>query len=220
MKKVISVVAISVLLAGCKVDINTEANYADIQSLEHKIISSDVYFEVSSCKNFEDSRQESDSLIRLKKTVPEVFSNAEYVECFEKRMDSYAHYKVPVGVGKFAEGAKKTDAELYLYSHGDILVGVFMNDKLIAKIKQKEKEAMTSFKFNVNLKINGDKTPVTSYIVSSYAADGSEALYPVPIAKYTWDGKQPVTYTLSNVSVDSLMAQGYTPVMMSPTYFK
>ena len=220
MKRVISVVAISVLLAGCKVDIEAETNYADIQSLEHKLITGDVYFEVSSCNDFDDSRKESKSLIRLKKAIPEIFSNAEYVECFKKQMTSYAYYKIPVGVGRFGDGAKKTDAEINIYSDGNILIGVSMEDSLIAKIKAQEKESLSKFKFGVSMKVNGDKKPVTAYIVSAYAAQGDDKLYPLPISKYTWDGVKQTTFTLSNVSIDSIIAQGYTPVMMSEDYFK
>lgn len=220
MKKIFSVMAVSLLLAGCKVDINTEANYADIQSPEHKLVTGDVYFEVSSCNDFDDSRKESDSLIKLKKAVPEVFKNANYKECFKQRMDSYAHYQIPIGVGAFSDDAKRVDAEIYIYSNDSVLIGVSMDESLIAKIKSKEKESTSNFKFGVNLKVNGDNKPVTAYVVSAYAAEGSDEMFPAAIAKYTWDGKQPTTFRLSNVSVDSIIEMGSVPVMMSPTYFK
>lgn len=221
MKKLLAVFIASVTLVGCKVDIGAEANYVDIQSLEHKLITGNAYFEVSSCKNFEDSRLESDSLIRLKKAVPEVFSNAEYVECFEKRMDSYAHYKIPVGVGNFDDGKdiKEVNAELYIFSNEKIRTGVMMSEALINKIKAKEKESMSNLSFNINLKINGDGTPVKGYVLSSYVQSEKNTASPEVARKLSWKGNKPLVFTLSNTSVDSVMAYGAVPVIVSPNYF-
>lgn len=220
MKKLLVVIISALALAGCKVDVNAETNYSDIQSSEHKLIKSDAYFEVSSCNDFDDSRKESDSLTRLKKEVPEIFINAEYIECFDKRMESYAHYKIPMGVGHFDDKSKPLPSEMYIFSEGNTLAGIFMSKELVEKIKAKEKDAMSNFKFNMTLKIKGTGTPISAYVISSYVNAKNGDIYPEAIRKYNWKGVDPLSLTLSNVSVDSMMAYGSVPVLVTSEYFR
>ncbi len=62
------------------------------------MVKGNIDIEVSSCNDYEDSRKESKNLIELKQKVPTIFKNAEYVECYRKKFDSYAHFTIPVAV--------------------------------------------------------------------------------------------------------------------------
>ena len=69
-----------------KVDLETKINTDNLLSSEQNIVKGDINFEVSSCNDFEDSKEkESKSLIELKNKVPEIFQDAEYVECYKQK---------------------------------------------------------------------------------------------------------------------------------------
>ncbi|NOL51680.1 DUF7424 family protein [Pelistega suis] len=94
-----SLIASAVVLAGCKVEAELEATHSELFSeTQHEKIGS-LYVEVAGCKHYEDSRQESDSLVKLKEAIQKYLPSTEYVECFSKKMDSFAHFKIPYAVG-------------------------------------------------------------------------------------------------------------------------
>ncbi|MDY7522456.1 hypothetical protein SBO61_30755, partial [Bacillus thuringiensis] len=214
MKK-LTFVALSVLaLSGCKVDVSTEVNLDDVQSHEHKLAKGDINFEVSSCKDFEDSRIESKSLKELKETIPSIVRGAQFVECYDKRMDSFAHFTVPVGVGRFGEQAKEQDADIYIFSQGDILAGVYMDKNLIQKIKKHEKDAIGSFDFSISVKVNSDGKPETLKVIGAFMKGKNFNNHPAIVQNLEWKGKDPITFSLSDVSIESLMRNGSVPFLV------
>ena len=78
MKKILPVLIAVSMLAGCKVDVETTVNTDDLVSHEHKLVTGNINVEVPACNDFEDSRKESKSLIRIKEQMPAVFSGAYY----------------------------------------------------------------------------------------------------------------------------------------------
>lgn len=84
--KNVMVAVISSLLVGW-VDLETKINTDNLLSSRQSmlIVKGDINFEVSSCNDFEDSRKESKS-DRIKNKVPEIFRDAEYVECYKQKL--------------------------------------------------------------------------------------------------------------------------------------
>ncbi|WP_157471905.1 DUF7424 family protein [Desulfuromonas sp. DDH964] len=88
MKK-ISLIIITVLaLSGCKATVETEVSLKDILESKTKTITGDLFVEVAGCNDYKDSRQPSSSLVKVQQTIPSIFPDAKYVECFRKEFDS------------------------------------------------------------------------------------------------------------------------------------
>ncbi len=86
------------LLAGCKVEMEIPINLSELKT--KKILSKElnVFIEVATCHSYEDSRNESKQLIKLKKQVATKIPRAKYKQCFSKKMQSFAEYKMPFAV--------------------------------------------------------------------------------------------------------------------------
>lgn len=88
------------LLVGCKATVETEVGLKDILESKTKTIDGNLYVEVTGCNSYEDSRKPSDSVIEAQQTIPRIFEDAEYIECFSKQFDSFAHFNIPVVLDK------------------------------------------------------------------------------------------------------------------------
>jgi len=105
------------LITGCKATVETEVSLTDIQQSESKLINGDLYVEVAACNSYEDSRKPSDSLVRAKQNVPSIFNGAEFVECFSKEFDSFAHFSIPIALDKDEDGKMASDSHINLISN-------------------------------------------------------------------------------------------------------
>lgn len=219
MKKIFMVAVISSLLVGCKVDLETKINTDDLLSSEQKIVKGDINFEVSSCNDFEDSRKESKSLIELKNKVPTIFKDAEYVECYKQKFDSFAHFSIPVGVGKVGEDKKIIDTDLMIISYKDILAGVNASEGLIKRIKQAEKDSHQKMDFSISIILIPGNVKIDKAVALGVTFTGSTSKNdPVLISGIKFD-KKPLTFKLSDVSVNELMQYGLVPFLVTPEYF-
>ncbi|EHJ3655110.1 hypothetical protein J9T75_000245 [Salmonella enterica] len=215
MKKYIAIAVASLLLSGCKVGVETDVNTDELQSTEQKEVSADLNFEVASCSSSEDSRVESDSLLKIKSKVPTIFRNAEYVDCYTKSFDSFAHFKIPVSVG-VRQKDEPFKNDVYLYSDGNIMAGIGAKKELISRIKQAEKDIPSGMDFDITINVNKGEQPLPKKItvLGVFAGKG----YPVLVRNLDFRIKK-VPLTLSNVSVQSLLEDGAVPFMVKPEYF-
>lgn len=215
MKRYIAIAVASLILSGCKVGVETYVNTDDLQSTEQKEVSADLNFEVASCSSSEDSRVESDSLLKIKSKIPTIFKDAEYVDCYSKNFNSFAHFKIPVSVGVRQKDVPFKN-DIYLYSDGNILAGIGAKKELISRIKQAERDMPSGMDFNITINvIKGDSPlPKIVTVLGSFA----DKTYPVLVRNLDFKIKK-VPLTLSDVSVQSLLEDGAVPFMVKPDYF-
>ncbi|MFK3558981.1 DUF7424 family protein [Pasteurella multocida] len=199
MKKTLTISAIALTLAGCKVDMSTDVMLSTLNEPTKEIISN-VAVEVASCTSYEDSRKESDSLIRIKEKLPTIFNGAKFVECYKKKMDSFAIFTVPVFIGK-----DEPAGDYNLWVHGTERV------PLIISASKKFRESLHNFKkreiskLNINsfLNVKNDTNNVLKFrMTSAYLGD-----IPVSNISYIHTFKPNDLYSikLSNVATDALL---------------
>ncbi|AMO47626.1 Hypothetical protein AKI40_1209 [Enterobacter sp. FY-07] len=110
-KKVIfrTACAIAVItLAGCKIELSSSVPLSALLGQEIKTGSAELYVEVPSCNDYEDSRKPSKSLIEAKEEISQIFTDSEFKECFKKKLDSIALFSVPIAYGPDGKVAKDT----------------------------------------------------------------------------------------------------------------
>ena len=71
------------------------------------------------CSDMEDSRRPSDFVIEAQKTISYIFKGAEYKECFEKNMESLAHFIIPIQITKAPNESLDT---VYMVSNADYIL--------------------------------------------------------------------------------------------------
>ena len=124
MKYILYMIAIMILLTGCKATIETEVSLKDILEAETKTIGGDLYLEVAGCSSHEDSRKPSDSVIKAQQTIPSIFADAKYIECFSKGFNSFAHFSIPVVLDKDKAGKPASESHINIASNSETLLAV------------------------------------------------------------------------------------------------
>jgi len=89
-----------IFLAGCKAEVYTSVSYNFLKDEEVKHIPGHIVMEVTSCSDYEDSRKPSSALTELVQSMPQVFSGAEFVECYRSGMDSLARFSIPIAISR------------------------------------------------------------------------------------------------------------------------
>ncbi|OTA14597.1 hypothetical protein Xvie_03534 [Xenorhabdus vietnamensis] len=219
MKKWLAIASAALILSGCKVDIETKVNTDDLTSPEHKMVRGDIDIEVSSCNDYEDSRKESKKLIELKQKVPTIFRNAEYVECYRKKFDSYAHFTVPVDVGFHADNTKLGNADIYIASTKDVYAGVMISADTLNKVRKAQKEAMEKFDIRMSVILERGKKPVPPLINMGSFLTGAKAKDEPMLAGWMGFATKELKFRLSDVS-NAALAQGeFAPILVTHEYF-
>ena len=191
---------ILIALTGCKATVETEVKLSDLLSAKTKDISGNLYINVPSCTSYEDSRQESKTLIRAKSTIPQIFLGAKYIECFTKKLDSYANFALPMKLDKDKDGKLASDSLLNIVSNKGALLMVGIPQAINQKLEKLKKDSFgtKSFDLTVNVKVTNDTGKNHPFKILAAYIDG------VP---YDYDNLESVAgesfvVKLSDVSVD------------------
>ncbi|WP_340610356.1 DUF7424 family protein [Xenorhabdus bharatensis] len=213
------VIASSVLiLSGCKVDVETKVNTDDLTSVEHKLVKGNIDIEVSSCNDYEDSRKESKNIIELKKKITTIFKNAEYIECYRKKFDSYAHFTIPVAVGVSPEKGLSHDADVFILSHQKTYAGALIPKDVLDRIKKAQKDMMGKLDIRMTIILERGVKPVPTLInLGTYVTSAKNKDYPV-VASGINLAKE-MKFRLSDVSNSSLSTGELVPFLVTPDYF-
>lgn len=206
-------IILAVLLTACKTNVETTVKLSDLLEAETKALQGDMYLEVTNCHDYEDSRKPSDAVIEAKKTIPGVFPDAEYVECFRKQFDSYAHFTLPVMLDKDKDEQLASSEHINIYSNDSTLLGVGIPETIQKRIEQVEEDnfGATSFDLNVTIDVVNDLGEAFDFsVVSAYVND-----YPYVFGELTSqaDGGA-FTVTLSDVSVQSALQNRLATVLL------
>lgn len=221
LKKLSSVIAAAFLLTACKVDIDTQVNLQDVQSMEHKVVNADLNFEVASCTDHEDSRKESKSLVKVKEKVPTVFKNATYVECYRKKFNSFAHFQVPVDVGATGQDAKYAmpDADIFITSTKEkgILASLYLSEDVRKRIDAARKENVADFNFNVRINMKKGSEPVHAIVAGVYLENSKGKQFPIIVEKVNWVEDIDMTFVLGDVAKSRLFGSGFFALLSDPS---
>lgn len=210
--KVLAVALATVFIAGCKTTVETELSISDLLTSETKIIPSNLYVEVAACNDHEDSRKPSSSLVKAQETVPTVFAEAKYEECFRKKFDSFARFTVPVVLDKDKDGRLASDAHINLLSNNDNLLAVAIPTKIKTNLDNAAKRGMgvSALKLNFNIKVSNDtgkKFPFT--VLASYVENK-----PYVFENLNVEANSSFVIKLSDVSVSSALDNGSARVLV------
>ncbi len=187
-------------LSGCKAFVETEVKLSELLAAKTKDISGELYIEVSGCASYEDSRQESQALIKARNTIPQIFSGAKYVECFKKQFNSYAHFSLPIKLDKDKDGKFASDSLLNIVSNESGLLTVGIPSVINQRIEQLRKDSFGTESFDLifSIKVINDTGKDHPFKVISAYIDDTPYVY----GDLTSKAGGSFTVRLSDVSVD------------------
>ncbi|MCA6954836.1 DUF7424 family protein [Pectobacterium polaris] len=206
MKKINAILVFSagLLLSGCKTDLIVPVNLSQLQSKNSSSQNAEINVEVPSCQSYEDSRLESSSLRDAKSEIALILPKSKYIECYKKKMESFARFEMPVSLIAASKDDKLSQDDFYILSQKDI--GVELAVRVPEKVKSEiEKSKKRTFgvggnDFNIIVKLKNDTdepfkfSPLASFI-EDYPIVSSNG-YPITIGK-----GESITIKLSDVSV-------------------
>lgn len=223
MKKLFAPALVTVIfLAGCNLEMEVPVEISKLGSGESFDIT--VALEIPSCSDFNDSRNPSDSLLKVQQKVSEELPNFKYKECYRKEMNSYAAF---TAVAHYAElnltdySVQDADAE------NEILI-------LDSRMEGGEDRTILSFSIPPSIKrsivsiVKETYVPFTPVIKIGVKNDTGQAMTLNGVSSYVngkatgmyWEGEnQPGmsnTITFSNSMADRAMSQ---PSSFQPTEF-
>jgi len=211
MKSVLSLVVATILLTGCKATVSTEVSLKDILDGESKAIAGDLHVEVAACSSHEDSRKPSNSLVKAQKTIPSIFADAEYIECFSQGFDSFAYFQVPFFLDKDKDGKLASEKHINIISNEDTLlwVGIPTSIKENMERVRSNSYGVNALDLNINIKVNNDTGKDFPFTVYAAYIDGA----PYVLNDLTAKGDGAFIVTLSDVSVSHALDSGFAMVL-------
>ena len=193
-------------LSGCKAKIEKDLKVSDLISADAKQTTANLYVEVAGCDDYEDSRRPSDSVVKAKQSIPQIFSEARYVECFNIRFDSFAHFTIPMMLQKEGNVKAPSDRYVSIISSDSILVSFSVPAVIRDNIARAEQESFgtSSLEFEVSLNLINDTTKELPLQTSAVFVDGKPQL----LSPLTLRAGQKANIVLSDVAVSVAMNGG------------
>lgn len=210
MKKALSIILIAIYITGCKTTVQTQVNLSDLLEGSSKTIPSSLYVEITGCVDHEDSRKISTSLVEVQTEIPKIFQNAEYIECFSKRIHSYAHFKIPIYLNTSKDEEINSTEHLTLISNKNTFLSIAAPKGLRDALAAFEKKTYNSLDLDVVIQVNNNtEKDINFSAVSVFIEDK-----PSTFNNYTVNKGMSFTTKLSNVSVQSLLAGVNTLILV------
>lgn len=170
--KIAAVAAAALALAGCKTAVNSEVSVSDLQGGQSKELPGALYVEVASCTDFEDSRKPSKTLLDVQQKIPGVFPTAVYKECFRQKMDSYAHFEMPLFLDLDKDGKLGSEQTINVISNDTAVLGLAVPADMQKKIAQAKKDVIGALDLSVLVKVTNDtKEPFRFSVGAAYIDD-------------------------------------------------
>lgn len=194
------------IFSGCQGLIETNVNLSDLQSSTNKKVRGDLYIQVAGCSDFSDSRKVSDAVVQSKQTIPSIFKDAQYVECFQKEFQSYTHFTIPMILSD-----KSSNEYISIISNKDSLLNVSVPPSIKQNIDRVKANSfgINDLDLSVNINFKNDTNKKLSfYAISSYIGD-TPAIYD----KFYTEPNSSFTVRLSDVSVDYALINGSSQVL-------
>lgn len=168
MYKLIFAATFLTLLSGCQVEVVTEVKESYFEKGKGNDLASVLRAEVAGCADYSDSKKESRSLIEAKEVIPKVFVGAEYVECYRKDMNSWATFKMDIGIFR----GKPEGDRAAIYRTENDFIGFYFPEKLDLRMKDAMSRRLAQLKpsFVVHY-INDLDKPISVTIDDMYVED-------------------------------------------------
>lgn len=204
MKKALLLGFCTLALSSCKTEIEKDISLNTLLTQPIQTETALLNVEIFNCHNREDSRLESDDLIKIKQKIPAIFKEAKYKECYSKRANSFAVFEIPVGVGVVDDNTEITH-DIAIYSYKTRALNVRTTKEFSKKVIDfVNKEFLPSFKFNVVLNVKNDTDQDHNFnLYSAYLNEVPVSVFPMKFKK-----NAVAKITLSNSSADSLWMMG------------
>ena len=201
-------VLILIGITGCKANIETELTFKDLLVSKTKAIQGDLYIEVAGCNSHEDSRKPSSSVLKIQESIPGIFYNAKYIECFSRNFDSYAHFNILITLDKDSDGKLASQDNINIISNAKTLLTIAIPEPLKDRIEKGKKN--NNLKLNVNIKLTNDSGKLVDFKTISAYIDGTPYIY----QELTAPINSSFVVTLSDVSVDHATQGNPSTVLM------
>lgn len=170
-----------ITLTGCKIEMSSDVPISALLADDIKTGTAELYVEVPSCDDYEDSRKPSKSLIDAKNQISEIFVDSQFKECFKKKFDSIASFTLPVAYGPDSKVNKDTPQVRVLYNEKNY-VYFDLGSSLKAKINGAKNKPSISGGFSpsdvsmfINI-VNDTGKDVKANYASTYVA-GTPVIY-------------------------------------------
>lgn len=218
MKKLFALTLCAMAVVGCKTEIEKDVSLKNLLNEPIKTETALLNIEIPACSSHEESRNPSDSLIRIQQTIPSVFTKAKYKECFKKKFDSFASFEIPIGVGAVLE-KPNFENEINIYSVGNRKLNVRTDQNLAKRIRDFVKsEHISDLEMIVSLNIVNDTEQEQSFAVLSSYLDGLPLSY---FSSISYKPGDKFNIRLSNVAADMLWKNenqklNYTTILTTP----
>lgn len=199
-----------IFLTACQTDLEIALPLSDLNSPEGQNLNATLLIGVPSCVSYEDSRQPSSALEDAMEVVPQVFTGAEYSDCFRQNFDSYAEFTLPVAL---SDSLDPDDSMIQIVHNEGVELGITVPSRMISEMRRVERESfgMTSFDLGMTIELINDLDSVFSRgVVSSYVDKA-----PVPFGTFHLAPGESLSIRLSDVSIDQLIAENLTVVLFS-----
>ncbi|WP_237173016.1 DUF7424 family protein [Paracandidimonas lactea] len=200
--KFAAVLLSTLALAGCKATVETQVSLSELLSGPTKVLPGALYVEVASCADYQDSRKPSSSLVETQQQIPGIFQDAQFVECFRQKMDSYAHFKIPVYLDKDKEGKPASPAHINLISNESVLLSVVVPEQIQQRLDgAKKKMHATALDIRLGVSVKNDIGKDFKFDAMSAFVDGSPIVY----SSMTSHKDRTFQVMLSDVSVQAAL---------------
>ena len=210
MIKTILISLIILIFTGCQGLIETNVNLSDLQSQTKKQISGDLYVQVAGCSDFSDSRKLSDSVIKSKQTIPSIFKDAKYVECFQKEFTSYSHFQIPILLTHQAKLISNDYIQIISNKDNLLSVGVPPTIKQNIDRVKANSYGMNDMQLSVTINVTNDTNKrLTFNGIASYIGE-TPSIYD----KFFSEPNNTFSVKLSDVSVDNALKNGVSRVLV------
>ena len=209
MLKVLLLSLVILFLSGCQSLIETNVNLSDLQGKSNKNINGDLYIQVAGCNHYSDSRRLSDSVIKSQQTIPYIFKDAQYKECFTKDFISYAHFSLPMILNHSDNLVSNDYINIMSNKNSMLSVGVPPTIKQKMDSVKQESFGMNDFELKVQINVKNDLTKKVEFnAISSYIG-----ITPAIYNSFYVDPNTEFTVRLSDVSVDYALENGISQVL-------
>ncbi|MBO5567068.1 MAG: hypothetical protein J5934_07615 [Succinivibrio sp.] len=193
--------AACLLLTGCRTELEVNTSYSELTTKALHTKTALASIEVASCSSPEDSRIPSDSLTEMQKLIPNVFKGAKFKECYTRKMNSFASFNIPVGIGKIDSGSS-LDNDLNIISQEDGAILAQANEDFYRRFRQFLKEQLVDdLDMKISVTINNDSGKDIKLNCYSVYVDKT----PCPLGSTVVKSKSDAVFVLSDVSADVIL---------------
>lgn len=213
MIQVAAIAAAGVVLVGCKTEFAAEIPLSTLQDSSIAAIPALARLEVLSCDHYEDSRQPSDALVKAQEMMPRIFPSAEFSECYQQGMDSWAefHIALPIDRDNDPETFASEDA-FNLTTTEDLPLGLAVPPALLQRLEEAQRAnvMMGTPEYAISLKVVNDTDDVFSpTVLAAWAND-----HPLTLQGVDLSPGEEMLFTLSDVLIDRAMKNGEASVLI------